>query len=245
MMQDLITTVQQLKTDQYAAITVLNQNNPLQTIVKDATGAALENQFNSVENFFETQFKNGTTELIIVPRRKNGSSFKTAGNSFSISMKPKQSQQQSAPEPMAPFGVGLMGGLNQMDLSYKFMDHPRLVQLVATLEAENKLLKETNDQLKEKDIRNEFQSQSKAANNELIKTFAPLLAPIISKLAASPEAPGLNAANFRPTQQQFLNLIQASDDATLQYLSNVLRGFSTEAFLNDLDNLLKIHNITE
>jgi len=249
-MEKLLTIIQKLKTDVYSAITVFNQDTS-RKIESNASGEFLIQKNVSIENFFEQLNKDGVKNITIVVRRKNGSS-KTGLNykddpkflPIQMSFEPKQEAQSNhnLPATQQNSMSWLAGGLNQADAIYKMMDHTRLVQECETMKAKNEILEKDNKELREKVLRNEISSGNSQANAELIKTLAPLLMPVVSKLVASPEVPGLGNANISPVKQNFITAVQGMDDDSISFVAQIMAHFGNENYVKELDQLIAKYN---
>lgn len=249
-MNKLIEIIQKLKSDVYAAITVIDKAKPLQKVCTDQTGQMLIEKHGSIENFFETLNKNGVKELLVIVRRKNGSTFKEDSKYAPIEMsfEPKAQDQQNYSQAQSNAQSQnsmnwLAGGLNQADAIYKMMDHTRLVQEVEKLAAKNEILEKDNNELRDKNLRNEISGSNSAANAEMLKTFAPLLMPLVNKLVAAPDAAAsLAQPNLSPLKQQFVTIAQSMDDETLNDLIFIMQNFANAEFVAELNNLIMKYN---
>lgn len=254
-MKQLENTIQKLKTDPYHAIAVVDLST-LAKVVCNKTGADLQKEYGSVEKFFESLYAKGINSVKIYDRRKNGSTCKAVGD-YNIDMTPKNDNHiQSVPATNTPVqqfqqpaknndAFGLMGGLNMMDVSYKFQDHSRLTTENEKLRLENETLKEKNTELKETILESKYSSDKSSATNELIKTLAPLLAPVLSKFTAPAEAIGLAAPveNYSPIKNEFFAALKQTDDDFISDLFVIAKGMGNEPFSTELDELMKKHNL--
>lgn len=247
-MEKLIEIIQKLKTDQYAAITVLNNANPLKKVVREFTGAMLIEKFGSIENFFEQVNKDGIKDITILVRRKNGGTYKADPkySPINISFEPKAEAQTVANQNnnnTMQSQNWLTGGLNQADAIYKFMDHGRLVTECEGLKAKNEILEKDNKELREKVLRNEITGSNSAANTELIKTLAPLMMPFVNKLVAVPDvAPGLNQPNISQVKQNFITAVQSMPDDNVDFLISIMAHFGNDNYVKELDQLISKYN---
>lgn len=249
-------TIQQLKTNPLWAITVVNKKD-LQKVVINATGNILQEQYGSVENFFEDMFSKGITDIRVYERRKNGSTYRLV-QEYDWTMLPKDAAEHKSAEVKTEKAVvdlnfnngipGLSGlsGLAGMEATYKFMDHPRLMAEVQRLSSENDTLKRDNESLKEANLRNELSGDKANSNKELILGLAPLLAPFLSKMTAgAAAAPGLSGTdkNRTPAQMKVIDIIDNSDDLISTYLGIIGDNIENEAFANGLVELMQKHNL--
>lgn len=267
-MKQLSNTISRLKSDPLNAVTVTDKDTLIK-VVTDATGAALEESYGSVEGFFEWMHGQGINRLLIRDRRKNGSGFKAVGEYHADLMdrngsdpiqsaattQPQQSPVMHKAVPMQDmfgFGMNGMAGLNMVDVAYKMQDHSRLFQenqelkvKVGVLEAENKKLEKevlTNELVGTKTV------EKTKANNELAQTFAPLLSLVAQKFLTPQEAiatAGLSGANATPMQQYFIGLAQNADENFLNDLALLIKGMAEKPdFDAELNELMIKHNLT-
>ena len=168
-MTKLQETIAKLKSDPLHAISVVDAQNESK-IATNATGEILTKTYGSVEGFFNDLTKNNIRYFRITNKRKNGSTYKTIGIPFPVDARPEQQNKPMetphkvhTPEVMPNiFGGGLAGGLNMMDVSYKFQDYQRVERecqewkaKCEKLEADNKVLENTN-------LRNELSGDRKS-----------------------------------------------------------------------------------
>lgn len=196
-------TISKLKSDNLHAVTVVN-GETAEKIAVNATGDALVRMHGSVEKFFNGLNDSGIKLFQVFNKRKNGNTydktgqnptpnFKTIGLPFTVDAreeKPKTMKTETVhnPEVMPsfnPFGMALNGGLNMMDVSYRYQDYERVKAdcqdwkaKCEKLETENKILENTN-------LRNELSGEKASANVELAKTFAPLFVASFVKASRS------------------------------------------------------------
>lgn len=265
-MKQLTNTIEKLKSDPFAAVTVTDKDT-LKKVVLNATGHELQDKYGSVEDFFEWMHSQGINRLVISDRRKNGSGFKNIGE-YHADLMQKESEshepQKTATAVHTPtkpsntqdffngFGMNGLGGLNMVDAVYKTQDHNRLsvenIQLKAKVEA----LEEANKKLEKENFKNEIigtHSVEKAkANNELVGTLQPILAAVAQKFLAPSvpsEAAGSLAGtqNLSPIRQSFRHIALSADESLLQDLLAIGNGLQNPEFDNELQELMKKYNL--
>ena len=152
MKQELIDIINRFKSSPSVLLTVINQETG-QPLVRSISAARMEEQYGSVEAFFNGLLGQGIRQIIVEERRKLGNTTRSFSTPKSFTLSPKEEVQVQeevaaptpivAPAPMvaaAPIQQGLMGmpglGFPQiMDLHVRAHDQARL-------ETENKFLKE-------------------------------------------------------------------------------------------------------
>jgi hypothetical protein len=265
-MKQLTNTIEKLKGDAYAAVTVTDKDT-LQKVVTNATGKMLEEKYGSVEGFFEWMNSQGINRLVISDRRSNGSGYKNMGEYHAdlmqkegVSQEPQKTaspthapaRQAPAPDFFSGMGMAGLGGLNMVDVAYKTQDHARLTAENIQLKAKVEALEEANRKLEKENFRNEIigtNTVEKAkANNELVQTLQPILAAVANKFLAPSvpaEAAGSLAGtqNLSPIRQSFQNIVLNADESLLQDLLAILNGMQNLEFDNELQELMKKYNL--
>lgn len=232
-----------LKSSPYHVICVKNKEFK-NTIVHNLTGEEIENEFGSYQDFFQKILEENTNVSVDF-RKKNGSSFKAVK---SIDLGVAQNQQENTQNLNNAMNnnqnsmMGLMGGLNMMDISYKYQDHQRLSIENEVLRNENKELKAKVDELKEKVMLYDVKRENSSNTKELINGIAPLLAPILTKLAAP--SSGLNAPQGGTAlQNQAIQTVMQLDDQTLHYWLLIAQNFNNQEFVNQMFDLMQKFNL--
>lgn len=253
MQAKFISLLQKLKRDPLTALTVINPSKPFKPLIINATNEVFVADYGSVENYFEELVSQGVTNVTVIERRQNGTSKKGTNykeiEAFPINISPKQANPATSPDfvpPQPQAFSGLMGGLNQVDAVYKFMDHSRLQEENQTLKAKNEILEKDNKELREKCLRQEISGEKSSANADLIKSLAPLLAPVIGKLVdgGTGAATALaGPADASPLKQQLMAMVNAMDESSAHWFVLIGQGFANESFINDLGELLKKYQL--
>ena len=259
-MKQLTNTIQQLKLNTNFAISV-EDNDTKVTIVRNFTGKMLTETYGSVEGFFEDLKSKGVEDVKIIDKKNNfpgwrtidsyNMKIQTSNGTSAITAAPVQSNQAMAQNTNNNNMSGLLAGLNMMDVSHKVGDYPRVITENDRLRIENEALKEKIAELKETVMENKFSDNKSSANNELLKSIAPLLAPLAEKIlggggaAVGLAAPQLPVASS-PIKQSFFAMIANTDDEFVQDLMLAARGMSMEdpAFDNELTALVSKYQIT-
>ena len=210
----------------------------------------LEN-FQTFDNLINEIKNNGTKEIIVYPRRSNGSVTKSAGDSYEVVLV-EELEQVSPPtqtklefdyssktlptqtNSLSQMPQGLnMAGLMGADVSYRYMDYPKMEAKVKELETENKTLKKENEQLSRENFKLEIEIKSddkkREGNQQLIGMLAPALSPVLEKLLA----PKIGLSQPQSGHQQF--------DQTINSILNNVGVLLTrsEDFYIELDDLIK------
>jgi len=242
-----------LQKDKYHRLTIYDKKFK-RPLYKDFDYFFVVNNFQSFDNFIESIKTNGTKEITIIPRRANGSTTKSAGEPYDVVLvensQPISTQTQlnfdynmnnsnmSKNENLFTGGLGLngMNGLMGADVSYRYMDYPKLESRVKELESENKVLKKENEQLSRENFKLEIEMKSddkkRESNQQLIGMLAPALSPVLEKLMM-PKIGLTEPAQLQPAQPHFdpqINLI-LNDVGILLTRS--------EDFYVELDDLIK------
>ncbi|MGQ2982117.1 hypothetical protein [Flavobacterium sp.] len=250
--------IDKLDTDQYYAVRITDADKGTY-ICTNKTGADMKAESNSVEEYFNALYDKGVRNIVIQPRRRNGSSFVDGGEVFKYSFASEEPAHQ--PEPIAPTqqasyipeilpGLGgNYGGLNALQAQYQMMDYARVVQ-------ENKELKEKNDRLSKKKKRlerealeNQFSESKANGQKELVTTLlttAPALMGALKGAGVPMPDPGLASPtpNLTHNQQLLIEAIQHNKDYIAEYLLTALNGMrDNQEFGNEFIELLDKHNL--
>lgn len=252
-MTKLQETIAKLKSDHLHAISVVDATNEAK-LVTNATGAYLAANYGSVEGYFNDLTKK-VAYYRVTNKRKNGSTYKTVGIPFPVDARPEKQEtpmetphKVHTPEVMPNyFGQGLMGGLNMMDVSYKFQDYARVERECQELKAKCEKLEAANKELENTNLRNELSGEKANANVELAKTFAPMIGPLLSKILSPAGAMGMNAPameNLSEVKHQLIETVRLTDDSLNEYLLAVIQGIATNNdFTEELITLLEKHKL--
>ena len=240
-----------LQKDKYHRLTIYDKKFK-RPLYKDFDYFFVIDNFESFDNFIETIKKNGTREITIYPRRANGSTTKNAGEAYDVVLvgQPTQIATQtqlnfdynmnnsntSKNEIFNNGGLNGMSGLMGADVSYRYMDYPKVVEENKTLKTENKDLKEKNEQLSRDNFKLEIEMKSddkkRESNQNLIGMLAPAFTPLLEKLMA-PKVGLTEPAQIQPAQPQFGNQIN-------HILNDVgILLTHSEDFYIELDDLIK------
>lgn len=204
MKQELIDIINRFKSSPSVLLTVINQETG-QPLVRSISAARMEEQYGSVEAFFNGLLGQGIRQIIVEERRKLGNTTRSFSTPKSFTLSPKeevQAQEEvAAPTPIVattPIQQGLMGmpglGFPQiMDLHVRAHDQARL-------ETENKFLKEKNERLeqemaslKEERLADKFSEAKAKGNNEMLLGIVQNLPALLGLFKGAPSA-GLQGA---------------------------------------------------
>ena len=233
-------------------------------IENNATEASLITKYGSIKDFFEGLNAKGVKLIRVTDRTKNGSSFKTIGQSYEVKFENGSTAETTVPAvqiqpthqavPMQNQGNGLNGllaGLGLAELN-KIHDYARLKEELTEYKIDNSVLKKENENLKEINLRNEILGVKKLEQTEASAKllgvgtqYMPLLQSILAGMKGQPPMGeiGLRNPAMSPLQNQFLQFVQNADDAYLQDLNAVITGMQNDSFDTELTELLKKFNL--
>lgn len=258
-MRQLENIITKLKSDPFFAVTISNRDN-FRQIAVNITGAQMEQRKGSVEDYFNSLFEDGVKNIGIEVKRKNGSTFKSMDEFVNFTLQdettaqPAQSIDPTPPATLIPgFSTpGLMGGLNQMDVTYKFMDYNRVVADNASLKADNKRLQDEVDRLRLAELENKFSESKANGNKEMLTGLLPVIMQALPALlgkAPAPEAAGLGTPVGMPQLSEpkamLIQQLMGQSDAVCDNLYVILEAMTTNAeFANELIQLLEKFQLT-
>lgn len=256
MRQEFLNIVNKLKTDEYCAISVIDDST-LNKLLTTTTGGLLVQKFGSVENYFEQLKNSGVASFSIQEYRKNGSGWKNTGNvikNLTFQDKTPVSSPTLQPNP-APAFPTLNGAGNQV-VGLGFYEAANLMadsKESARLSEENKFLKEKNErlekeilELKEDKMKREYDSSAKSGQNEMILGLVQNLPAILSGLKGATGSSGLNAPAVEKSgttaiKNEFIAFINQPtiSDQFIQMLQEVATKVATEeGFYDKLEEIL-------
>ncbi len=255
-MKQIQTIIDSLNNDPFYAIRITNADT-MKVIGTNLTGEEMINEHESVEGFFNDLFSS-VQNVIIQPRRKNGSSYKDAGLPQKICTATKETEQ-TAPItptltaiPMPVDQMGLMGGLNAMEMSYRHQHFPKLERENEKLKSDNEALKEKIDKMKEEALEARFSESKAEGNKSLISGLMGALPGLISAAASLKNGSPLPATglaspevdNLSITKQNMIQAITDSSDQVTAYMLVTLKGINTvPEFAEKLEKLLTENNL--
>jgi hypothetical protein len=256
-MKQIQTIINSLNNDPFYAIRITNADT-LKVIGTNLTGEDLIRDYETVEGFFNDLFSS-VQNVVIQPRRKNGSSYKDAGEPQKICTAAKETQQTAPITPTltaipmpADSMNGLMGGLNAMEMSYRHQHFPKLERENDKLKADNEALKEKIDKMKEEALEARFSESKAEGNKSLISGLMGALPGLISAAASLKNGSPLPTAglaspevdNLSITKQNMIQAITDSSDQVTAYMLITLKGINTvPEFAEQLEKLLTENNL--
>lgn len=259
-MRELDELIEKLNTDQFSAVSVfdLDTNSFLFRI---KTHAEIVKEFGTADAFFESLYSKGYKRLNLNLKRKNGSVYKLHGKAFEVKFSPAD---QVEPQPMQiqtqelqtkktedifsnSFGLGT---LDVMNLLVSKNDATRLLAENSVLTTDNKLLKETNEKLKEEAMATKYSDNKSKGNQEMLMGAIQNLPALISFAKGTPmPLAGLAAAvetYSSPVKQSFAEALQSIDDNVVTVLDSINHGLNSNvAFSGELADLLKKYKLWE
>lgn len=255
MRQEFLNIVNQLKTNQYYAISIIDDST-MNKVLTLTLGKTLIEKYGSVENYFETLKNSGVTSFSVQEYKKNGSGWKNTGNVIrNLTFHNKETAvnpvQVVAPAVNYP---PLSGAGNQQVVGLGFYEAAGLMassQEKVRLEEENKFLKAKNDQLekdifelKEEKLKREYDTAGKATQNDMIlgviQNLPVLLGAFRGGSNASLNAP-VQETSLSPVKTEMLQFISQPtvSDSLVQALYDVAMKITTEqGFYEKLEQLI-------
>ena len=259
MKQPLETIIQKLETDPLYAIRITDADS-FKTICTNKTGAEMIEDSESIEGFFNDLFASGVKSIVIQPRRRNGNTFRDAGNAEKISFAPKdEPKPQNTTYPtshaLTPevITTGLMGGLNAQAI-YHHMDYPKVVARNEKLEFENAALKEKIEQLKEKALEDKFSEAKATGSKDMLQGLMALVPDILTAVGTMKAPPVAQAAaglaqpeiDLSPVKENLISKVKTSSDAVNHYILLTYEGVDTmKGFGEELEQLLINYKLIE
>lgn len=254
-MRELDLLMEKLNSDQYAGVSVfdLDTNSYL---FRNKIHTEIVEEHQSAENFFESLFAKGHKRLNLTPKRKNGSSYKIDGATFTVNFSNDTSEIQPQKLPQVPqplmaevmpnvFGLGT---LDIMNLMVSKNDATRLYTECEILKTENKEQKKLIDELKEERLATKYNTEKSKGTQEMLLGAIQHLPTLMSAVKGVPTASaglaGTLEAFTSPAKQSFANALQNIDDTVVSVLYNINTGLNTNnQFSFELAELLKKHKL--
>jgi hypothetical protein len=258
--------IERLGNDQFFAVRITDLDKGL-PVCSNKMGAEMVAEKGNIENFFNSIYQKGVRNVVIQPRRKNGSSWKDDGSSLQYSFEPQQ-EKVHHDEPIAPTQQanhaqeftfpGLMGGnigLNAAQANYRVMDYERITRENAELKDKNKRLSKKVKRLEHEALQNEYSENKAKGNKDLINNLSSQLPGIMGAFAAMKGGgsaqsfdPGLSSpfANLSENKQQLIDAITQAPENAATYLYEILMGMMhNQEFGDEIFELLKKHKPTQ
>ena len=232
MRQALDNIVSKLKTDPFMAIAVHNTET-FAKIIPATTGNILKEKHGSIENFFDSLFKNGNKSIAIQEYRANGTGIKKIGSvvNFNFSENNEKQMNNTAQPNSNPWGLAGQVGLGFTDiinLTADSRDKVRLETENVYLKTANEDLKKLLDELKEEKLATKYDSDGKKSQTELLlglaNAFGPQLAGLLTKTPTGLSAPEPQAfQDDAPNKQVMFQMLNDPNfsDAMAQLLLDV------------------------
>lgn len=259
-MRELDELIDKLNTDQFSAVSVFDLDTN-SFLFRNKTHPEIVKEFGTADAFFESLYSKGHTRLNLNLKRKNGSVYKLDGKAFEVKFSPSdqelQPQMQMKAQPVQTkktedmfsnsFGLGT---LDVMNLLVSKNDATRLLAENSVLTSDNKLLKETNEKLKEEAMATKYSDNKSKGNQEMLMGAIQNLPALISFAKGTPmPLAGLAAAvetYSSPVKQSFAEALQSIDDNVVTVLDSINHGLNSNvAFSGELADLLKKHKLWE
>lgn len=258
-MRQLENIITKLKSDPFYAVTITNQQN-FRVIGTNLTGAKMGDLQGGVEEYFNSIYDSGVKIIGIEIKRKNGSTFKSMDEFVTITFQDETTAPTAQPfSPTQPETIipglaapGLHAGLNQMDVTYKFMDYNRVISDNASLKADNKRLQDEVDRLRLADLENKFSESKANGTKEMLTGLLPVLMQTLPALlgkAPVPDAAGLGTPVGMPqvseSKAMLIQQLMGQSDAVCDNLYVIFEAMTTNAdFATELIQLLEKFQLT-
>lgn len=252
-----------LNTDSYTAVTVYDRDTEAY-IYKNMLSENIIAEHNSAEDFFEALYAAGHKKLTLFPKRKNGNSFKIAGDSFDVNFgkqdTEKMERSESTPAKKKKkkkknnsFGLG---AAEIFDLKLGAYEKERFSRENEILTAKCEKLEAENRALLEEKLQKKFTVEKNEALNATILGGIKQLPLIMKGLGMNvPDAalglqgniPELEEENLSQVKKDFIQELKTTDDdmvTLMQVIYNKInQNVETNHFAIDLQELLQKHNM--
>ena len=256
-MKQLETLINAMKVKKTVAMTVVDLADGAE-VYKNATVAKLTADYGSIENFFETLYKNGMKSLRIFERRSNGSNFIPFGVPFDIDMESKvESESVIENKPTAvqpkmtmhdqPQAIALNGGLNAVQV-YHAQDYPRLQGEHSAYKLEVENLKQQLLEKKEEILELKYSEKKELGKQDMMGSLAGHIPGIMTGLAALGVTIGKKGVaqaglagpdELSPAQTEVFEIMKRLDPDTLYTFGEMANSLQNPEFVAELMELLK------
>lgn len=254
MRQEFLNIVNQLKNNQYYAISIVDDST-MNKILNTTLGSTLIQKYGSVENYFEQLKNSGVTSFSVQEYKKNGSGWKNTGNvvrNLTFHDKNHTSNHSHTAPALNPLNGGLAGqvvALGFTDVANYMADSKDNVRLTAEnkhLAEKNEALQKQVDELKEEKLKREYDASKSSGQNEVILGVLNNLPTLLGAFGGGGSSSGLG--NPTPVQNN-ISQIKADffkylsqpiiSDALIEALFEVATKSTTEqGFAEKLEDLL-------
>ena len=256
-MEQLNNLMQKLNNDSLCAVSIYDKDKQ-KYVCNNLSSEKILEDFGSAEDYFESLYSQGHTNLTVQERRKNGNSTKNISNAFNVTFGTTESEKPVNEKTEKP----QKKKENKLDVN-EIIDLKIASIRSKELEKENLELKERLKRIKKKHkflerekLLNEFTvKKSDSFNNMLagaIKQAPVIMAGLGIKVPIP--AQGLGAvyddgetSNFSSLKIDFLNMVKTIDDNNIQLLDTihkkVVSNDDNGEFSNELVKLLHKHNM--
>lgn len=256
MRQEFLNIVNQLKTNQYYGISIIDDST-MNKILTTTLGSVLIEKYGSVENYFETLKNSGVTSFSVQEYKKNGSGWKNTGNVVrNLTFHDKTPVSSPTLQPNTTPAFPSLNGAGNQVVGLGFYEAANLMassQEKVRLEEENKFLKEKNErlekdiyELKEEKLKREYDATGKASQNDMLLGLVQNLPALLGAFKGSGDVSGLGAPvqpqnNLTQIKTEFFQYLSNPNvsDAFIQALYDVATKIATEeGFAEKLEDLL-------
>jgi len=253
MRQEFLNIVNQLKNNQYYAISIVDDST-MNKILTTTLGSTLIQKYGSVENYFEQLKNSGVTSFSVQEYKKNGSGWKNTGNvvrNLTFHDKNQNSNHSHTAPASNPLNGGLAGqvvALGFTDVANYMADSKDNVRLTAEnkhLAEKNEALQKQVDELKEEKLKREYDASKSSGQNEVIMGVLNNLPTLLGAFTGGGSSSALNApvqqTQYTAIKNEFIAFISQPtvSDEFIQVLHEVAVKVATEqGFSDKLEDLL-------
>ena len=256
MRQEFLNIVNQLKNNQYYAISIIDDST-MNKVLTTTLGSALIQKYGSVESYFEHLKNSGVTSFSVQEYKKNGSGWKNTGNVVrNLTFHDKTPVSSPIVQPNTTPAFPTLNGAGNQVVGLGFYEAANLMadsKESARLAEENKFLKEKNErlekdiyELKEEKLKREYDATGKASQNDMLLGLVQNLPSILGAFKGNGDVSGLGTpaqqqSNLTPVKAQFFQYLSNPNvsDALIEALYEVATKIATEQdFYQKLENLL-------
>jgi hypothetical protein len=260
--------IEKINTEKWLLLSVFDHQSKT-NLYKYHPATAILAEFGSGENFFESLNEKGHHHLTVSAHLKNGTGKIKATEPVEVQFgapienepfleiehqqpTPKAIQEMTSKSaPMDISGLFGLGAPQIMELMVKKHEADRLTIENSELRADNRSLKDKNEQYREEILKDKYdyqkEKEKKGDTHALIGQIAGSLPAIMQYIKPNPSE-GLSASQpldyGSPTKNSFVQNLPQIDDATLLLLVSILNNMNTNtSFSNELITLLKKHQL--
>jgi hypothetical protein len=261
-MEQLEKLMEKLNTDTLCSVSIYDKVQGVY-VCTNLSHLKIQQDYGCAEDYFESIYSEGHTNLTVQERRKNGNSIKNIGSPFDVAFgntnnkqdvetKPEK-QEKAKKKKDTPLNVNEI-----IDLKIASIRAVELQKQNDELKAKLKKSKKKHKVLEREKLNREFTVQkSDSFNNMLlgaIKQAPTIMAGLGMNVPNANPTSGLGAvyddgdtSDFTDVKIEFLELIKTLEDDTIELLNTIYKKVTINdddgAFSNELVELLQKHNM--